>query len=169
MGFAFKGFDVDLSSTVPLGSGLSSSVALEIAFLKAIHSAFNLHLTETEIALVGQKIENDFVGAKVGIMDQMACGLARFGEALFLDTKSLTFERIKLPLEKMDLVVINSGVKHDNSNGDYNQRRAECEQACQLLGIQQLRELSEVDLPRLRDLPDVLGRRARHIVTENAR
>ena len=169
MGCPLSGFDLEIHSTVPDGSGLSSSAALEISFLKALRSAFSLALTDNEIALLGQRIENEFVGARVGIMDQMACTYASFGEALFLDTKTLEMERVKLPMEKMDLVVINSGLTHQNSGGDYNQRRSECESACRELGVKELRELSIVDLPLLDSLSDTLRRRARHVITENAR
>ena len=121
------------------------------------------------MAQLGQRIENDFVGANVGIMDQMACAFAKFGEALFLDTKDLKFERVQLPMNEMDLVVINSGVEHRHAGGDYNQRRKECEDACRELGIKELREFTKADLPKLAILPDILRRRARHVITENER
>jgi galactokinase len=148
---------------------LSSSAALEMSFLEALKEAFQLKIGEITLAEIGQRIENDFVGARVGIMDQMACSLAKDDEALFLDTKKMTYERIPIPVDKFDLVVINSGLKHQHAGGDYNQRRSECEQACHWLGISQLRELSMKDLPRLDKLPDLLKRRARHVITENQR
>jgi galactokinase len=102
-------------------------------------------------------------------MDQMASSLADARTALFLDTRDLTFERIPLPLDAADLVVIHSGVTHVHAGGEYNARRAACEQACQLLGVPQLRDLTLADLPRLAQLPSPLDRRARHVVTENDR
>jgi galactokinase len=168
-GHRLSGFDVHVDSTVPVGSGLSSSAALEISVLKALREAFHLKLTDEALALIGQRTENEFVGARVGIMDQMACALANAGEALFLDTKTLAYEHVRIPTEKMDLIVINSGLAHQNSSGSYNQRRAECEEACKLLGVQELRELDIKDLPRLEKLPEVLKRRARHVITENQR
>lgn len=168
-GLLKKGFEVHVDSSVPIGSGLSSSAALEVSFLKALRDAFNLSLDDRQLARIGQRAENEFVGARVGIMDQMACGLAKAGEALFLDTQTLSYEQVILSSDEMDLVVINSGLAHQNSNGDYNQRRAECEKACELLGIQSLRELKVQDLPKLEKLPDVLKRRARHVITENQR
>ncbi|MES3039098.1 MAG: galactokinase [Bdellovibrionota bacterium] len=168
-GHPVRGFNIHVESTVPVGSGLSSSAALEVSLLKALREMFSLKLTEIEIAKIGQQIENEFVGAKVGIMDQMACALANFGEALFLDTKKMEFERIRIPTEKMDLVVINSGVEHQHAGGDYNQRRSECEQACEKLFIRELREFGIEDLPKLKELPDKLMRRARHVITENER
>jgi galactokinase len=155
-----------------MGGGLSSSAALEVALLKAINELFDLNLNEIEIAKLGQRVENEFVGAHVGIMDQMAASLGRLGEALFIDTRDLTFRRLPLPPEQIRLLVINSGVVHNHALGDYNQRRAECEQACRLLGLRELRDFKmdgTNSLQRLRTLPDVLQKRARHVVTENNR
>lgn len=162
-----RGFDLRVRSNIPAGSGLSSSAALEVALLRALSLLFHFDLSELEIARMGQKIENDFVGARVGILDQMACALARFGEALYLDTQSLEFERIPLPMGKMDLVVIDSGISHRHSTGDYNQRRAECEEAARLLRVPSLRAVT--NLTQLDALPEPLRRRARHVVTENVR
>jgi galactokinase len=165
-----SGFEAHIVSTIPEGSGLSSSAALEMSFLKGLKELFNLDLSEIQLALIGQRIENEFVGARVGIMDQMATSLAQGGEALFLDTLALTYERIKLPLEEMDVLVINSGISHKLSatDGGYNQRRAECEEACQILGIKYLRELTPQELLTI-ELPPQLMKRARHVVTENER
>lgn len=164
------GFEARIQSTMPEGSGLSSSAALEISFLKALRRAFNIDVSDVDLALMGQRIENEFVGARVGIMDQMAVSLAKMGEALFLDTKELTYERITLPLAKMDLIVINSGLSHQLSahDGGYNQRRAQCEEACRIIGIHQLRDIDESTLAK-KNLPPDLAKRARHVVTENAR
>jgi galactokinase len=164
------GFEAVIESTIPEGSGLSSSAALEISFLKALRSAFKLDVSDVELALMGQRIENEFVGARVGIMDQMSACLAKTGEALFLDTRELIYERLKLPLDKMDLIIINSGLSHQLSttDGGYNQRRAQCEEACAILGIKQLRDISVTALAT-KKLPDTLARRARHVVTENER
>lgn len=169
LGFKFSGFDLEIDSTVPVGSGLSSSAALEVALMKAIREAFALDLNDLTLARAGQRIENEFVGANVGIMDQMACTLAQWGEALFLDTQSLDYQRVKLPLDEMDLIVLNSGISHRLTDGGYNQRRSECEQACKALGVKSLREMKVQDLNQIEELPDVLCRRARHVVTENDR
>ena len=168
-GFELGGFTAEVSSTVPEGSGLSSSAALEVAFVQALREAFALRIDGVEVAKLGQRIENEFVGARVGIMDQMACSFARAGEALYLDTKTLEYERVRLPIDQMDLIVINSGLAHQNSGGDYNQRRSECENACAGLGIQSLRELGPDGLERIAKLPDIPQRRARHVFTENER
>ncbi len=167
-GHALRGFDVRIRSDVPMGSGLSSSAALEVSLLRALRQAFGLQLDDVQLARIGQRAENEFVGARVGIMDQMAASLADEQTALFLDTRSLTYERIPLP-PGADLVVVHSGVAHRHAAGDYNTRRAECERACALLGIAHLRDLGPGDLPRVALLPPPLDRRARHVVTENQR
>jgi galactokinase len=162
------GFELDIRSDVPLGAGLSSSAALEVALLRAMRQEFGLDLTDVNLALLGQRAENDFVGARCGIMDQMAATLADAGSALFLDTRSLDYRRVPLPA-RADLVVIHSGVSHEISGGDYNTRRAECEEAARLLGVAQLRDVTLAELPRLERLPEPLRRRARHVVTEDER
>jgi galactokinase len=167
-GHAVRGFEAAVASTVPIGSGLSSSAALQVAGLRALRAAFALDLDDVALALLAQRAESEFVGARVGVMDQMAASLAAEGVALFLDTQSLAFDRIPLPAGA-DLVVVDSGVAHAHATGGYNARRAECERAAALLGVSSLREIAVADLPRLEALPVPLGRRVRHVVTENAR
>jgi len=167
-GHRVTGFTLQIASTVPVGSGLSSSAALEIALLRALREAFDLPLEDVALARIGQRVENAFVGAPVGIMDQMACALADETHALFLDARSLAFERVAIP-ERAALVVLDSGVAHNHAAGDYRTRRAECERAAGLLGVPQLRDAAMGDLGRIASLPEPLNRRARHVVTENAR
>ncbi|HEX7184894.1 MAG TPA: galactokinase [Thermoanaerobaculia bacterium] len=167
-GHRLGGFDLRIDSDVPLGSGLSSSAALEVSLLRALREAFGLQIDDVALALLGQKAENDFVGAPVGVMDQMAASLADERQALFLDTRNLHFERVPLP-EGVDLVVIDSGISHHHASGEYRIRRQECERAAELLGFPQLRDLDNHDLWRLSALPEPLDRRARHVITENAR
>jgi galactokinase len=168
-GFAdFDGFELAIQSDVPLGAGLSSSAALEVAVLRALRHAFVLELDDVRLAQLAQGAENDFVGAHCGIMDQMAASLADDTAALFLDTRSLKYRRVRLPVDA-DLVVIHSGVSHEISGGDYNTRRAECEEAARRLGVAQLRDLSSADVARVLELPDPLGHRARHVITEDER
>ncbi len=167
-GFGLGGADIRIESTVPLGSGLSSSAALEIALLRAFRDAYTLPLEDVQMALLGQRAENEFVGAPVGVMDQMACTLAGPGQALFLDTRSLDWTVVPLP-SSAELIVLNSGVTHNHAKGDYRTRRAECEEAARRLGVAQLRDLDVQDLPRVMELPEPFGRRARHVVTEDAR
>jgi galactokinase len=167
-GHPLRGFDAWIGSRVPVGSGLSSSAALEVALLRALRAAFGLALDDVALALVGQRAEVDFVGARVGVMDQMASSLADERSALFLDTRSLAWERVALPAA-VELVVIDSGVTHAHATGGYNERRAECEAACAALGLASLRDIDAVDAARIAALPEPLGRRVRHVRTENAR
>jgi len=167
-GFALRGFMGRIESNVPLGSGLSSSASLTVALMRALRRAFDLGLDDVHIARLGQRVENEFVGARVGIMDPMAASLADQGTALFLDCRNLEFQRVPLPTGA-DLIILHSGLAHQHSAGDYNTRRSECEKACELLGVQQLRDLSTQDLNRVKTLPDPFRRRAHHVITENER
>jgi galactokinase len=167
-GYSLGGFDALVESDVPIGSGLSSSAAIEIAMLRALRNAFGLTIDAVTMARIGRRAENDFVGAQTGVMDQMAIGLADPGTALFLDTRTLEYQKVPLP-PAADLVVLNSGVAHNHAAGDYNTRRAECEQASQLLGVAELRDVPIDDLARVNALPEPFNRRARHVITENAR
>lgn len=167
-GAALDGFELRVSSDVPVGSGLSSSAALEVAALRAMRLAFELELDDVEIARLAQRAEVDFVGAPVGLMDQMASSLGDPDHVLFLDTRTLGFERIALP-KALGLVVIDSGVAHQHAGGGYASRRAESEAAARALGVSCLRDIGLDALSRINALPDLLARRARHIVSENAR
>lgn len=167
-GQRLTGFALRVESEVPLGSGLSSSAALEISLLRALRAAFRLPLSDRELARLGQQAENELVGAPVGILDQMASSLGGPDEALLLDTRTLEFERLPLP-KTCELVVIHSGLSHNHAHGDYRTRRAECEQAAALLSVSKLRDVALAELARTRALPPPLDRRARHVITENAR
>jgi len=125
--------------------------------MRALRSAFHLELTDVRIAQLGRRVENEFVGAQVGIMDPMAASLADERHALFLDARTLYFERVPLPAEA-DLVVIHSGVSHRLAAGEgYNTRVLECKLACELLGVSKLRDVGEADLPRIAKLPEPLN------------
>ena len=167
-GVDLPGFDLHLTSTVPIGGGVTSSAALEISVLRALRDRFALPLDDVELAKIGRASENDFVGAPVGIMDQMASSVGREDEALFLDTRTLAVERIPLP-RTMQLVVFDSGVTHQHAGGEYATRRRESFEAASRLGVPFLRDAGIDMLPRVDALEPVLGRRARHIVTENQR
>jgi galactokinase len=162
------GFDLHIDSSIPPGGGLGSSAALQVATLRALREAFELSLADVMLARLAQRAEVEFVGAPVGIMDQMASSLAREREALFLDTRTLEYERVPLPAG-LALVVVDSGVRHQHAGGDYATRRRESEAAARLLGVERLRDAGPDALARLADLPPVAARRARHILTENAR
>ena len=167
-GVRVGGFDLRVRSDVPIGSGLSSSAALEVATLRALRAAFDLDLPDVALAQTAQRAEVQFVGVPVGIMDQMASSLAGEHEALFLDTRSLYFERIPFP-SSLDLVVLDSGVAHRHASGEYVTRRREADEAARQLGVPRLRDLPVDQLDRLSAIPALLARRARHIVRENQR
>jgi galactokinase len=162
------GFDARIDSDVPPGAGLSSSAALEVSMLRALRQAFGWELDDTRLALLGQRAEVEFVGAPVGVMDQMASSLGRPGTALFIDTQSLRTEQVPLPAG-LGIAVVHSGISHDHASGEYRVRRRESEEASGAMGVSSLRALGVDDLPRIATLPSPLDRRARHVVTENAR
>jgi galactokinase len=166
-GCAIGGFDARVESTLPLGGGLSSSASLEIAFVRALATAFGLTIDGVEAARIGHLAETGFVGAPVGIMDQMAASLATDDAALFLDTRTLDCERMPLP-ERAELMVIDSGIAHRHAGGEYKTRRAQCDEAAGRLGVAALRDVTSND-DRIASLPEPLGRRVRHVVTENER
>jgi galactokinase len=168
LGHKLQGFDIRIESDVPVGSGLSSSAALEISVAAALRAVHNLRMSDVELAKLGQWAENEFVGAPTGIMDQMVVGLGEAGSALFLDTRSLAYEQVKLPAT-VELIIIDSGVRHRHASGDYATRRSECEDASRALGVRQLRDVTTRDMARIEALPPKLCRRARHVVTENDR
>jgi galactokinase len=155
-----------IDSSIPIGAGLSSSAALEIATLRAVRSLFTLNLTDVELAQIAQQAEHQFAGVQCGIMDQMAVSLADSQHLLFLDTRSLEYERIPIPAGA-EVRVIDSGIRRALTHSGYNQRRIECETAAKLLGISTLRDLN--NLAQLQDLPSPLQQRARHVFTENQR
>jgi len=164
-----EGFDLAVSADVPPGAGLASSAALEVAVLRALRRAFRLSFDDLALALLARRVENEFVGAPVGIMDPMASSLAPEASALFLDTRSLAHEEVRIPPDA-ELAVIDSGVPHEHARGGYRTRRAECDEAARRLGVTELRDVLGRDPETLaRDLPDPLGRRVRHVLTENMR
>jgi galactokinase len=175
-GASLRGFDVMVHSDVPAGSGLSSTAALAVAVLRALRAAFDLTLSDIDIARLGERAAVDFVGAPPGITELMASSLAGEREALFLDARTLMFNRIPLPYG-LDLVVIDSGIRAADAAGGGGAypganeavRRGEAERAASLLGVHCLRDVTLEELPRLASLPAVLARRARHVITENAR
>jgi galactokinase len=162
------GFDLSVKSEIPLGSGLASSAALVVAVLRALRLAFAHRYGDVELALIGQRVETEFVGAPVGVMDPMVCSLGESGQALFIDTRSLQYAHVPFP-NGVEPLVISSGLVHQHATGDYRIRRSECEQAAKLLGISQLRDLSSDHLAQVAALPPPLNRRARHVFTEDQR
>jgi len=155
-----------VDSDVPIGAGLSSSAALEVATLRALRAMLHIQVDDEQIAHLAHEAETRHAGVNCGILDQMACSLAPTGQMLYLDTRSL--ERRLLPLPAgAELLVIDSGVSRSLAASGYNQRRAECEEAASLLGVASLRDV--VDLPPPGILPAALFRRVRHVCSENDR
>ena len=157
---------IHLSSDVPMGVGLSSSAALEVATLRALQLLTAAPWDDVGIARMAQRAEVLHAGVRCGIMDQMAASLAGSMQALWLDTR--THERRLVPLPAgSEILVLHSGIQPELAAGDYNTRRAECERAAQLLGLASLRDI--VDPSVAQQLPEPLGRRVRHVLCENAR
>ena len=165
-GLTLRGFTAEVRSEVPVGAGVSSSAAFLVALLRALREAFALEFDDTTLALAAQRAEVDFVGARVGIMDQLAASQGYLGEALLIDTADRSIERVTIPVG-IALVVLDSGVRHAHAGGDYNTRRAECEDAARRLGVPSLRNVRSMDA--LDRLPPHLARRVRHVLTENER
>lgn len=162
------GLRVMIASDLPVGSGLSSSAAVEVATLRAATDLFGIALTPVEIAQMARRAENDYVGMPCGIMDQYSVSVGTPGHAVFLDTRKLTSEVAPLP-QTHALGIVHSGVGHKLTDDGYATRVAECKAACAALGVEMLSDLTMADLPRLEALEAPLGARARHIVTENDR
>jgi len=161
------GFDLFVASELPVGSGMSSSGAIEVATAVALLSARGIEIAAIETAQLCQAAENGFVGARTGIMDQYTALLARGGNALLLDCRSLQAEPVPLPDGRFTWVLADSRVRHELASSAYNERRRECESAAATLGLTSLREATDADLERISN-PVERGR-ARHVVTENAR
>jgi galactokinase len=155
-----------INSSIPIGAGLSSSAALEIAVLRAVRLLLSLDLSDVDLARLGQQVEHQFAGVQCGIMDQMAVSLADPQQLLFLDTRTLAYECIPIPTGS-EILVIDSGIRRALSNSGYNQRRIECKTAAQRLGLSALRDLK--NLTQLQSLSPLLQKRARHVFTENQR
>ena len=166
------GVDLAFASDVPVGAGLSSSAAIEGATAAALAETWRLDVDRVGLARAGRTAENEAVGAPTGIMDQMASMLGRPDSAIFLDCRSLAAEVVELGFAGagLELVVIDTGVKHSHATGGYGERRAACERGAAILGVPALRDASPADLARAEALMDgVTFRRVRHVVTENQR
>lgn len=165
---AETGLRILVASDLPVGAGLSSSAAVEVCTLRAAGSLTGAQLDPVAVALRARSVENDFVGMPCGIMDQFAVSVGTPGAALFLDTRTLTHRRVPLPGGHRFLV-IHSGVSHRLTDDGYSTRVAECNAACEALGVDMLSDLGPNDLERVASLRPPLNRRARHVVTENQR
>src|SRR4051812_767355 len=167
------GARLEISGDVPRGGGLSSSAAMTVALALALlelspDPAGNEGLRRDPIALARlcSRVENEWTGARTGLLDQVASLCGARDAALLIDFRSLEVERVPLELEGWRFAIADSGERHSHASSGYNERREECASACRLLGIDSLRE---ADLGQLAELPQPLGDRARHVLEENAR
>lgn len=173
-GFQFHGMDAAIVGDVPIGAGLSSSAAMEVATAVTLRALWQLPLPPVQLALLCQKAENEFVGMQCGIMDQFISTLGREGHALWIDCRSLEYELAPLPAGHA-IVVCDTRKRRGLVDSQYNARRQECEQGVQLLGqhlpgIRLLRDVSSADLQRYgHELPPVVLKRCRHVVSEDER
>ena len=168
-GYDVPPLEIQVSSDVPMGAGLSSSAALECSIALAINDLLDLRLPRTALVRIARRAENDFVGVPSGILDQSASLLCRPGHALLLDCRSGDTAAVRFaPKEQsLSLVAIDTRVRHDLADGQYARRHEECAAAASALGLRSLRDATMPDLGRLTD--PLLHARARHVVTENAR
>jgi galactokinase len=178
-GVTLRGADIGIFSNVPVGAGLSSSAALEVSIASALLGISGNGLSRAEVAKLCQRAENEFVGARVGIMDQFASCFGSAGHAILLDCRSLEYKLLPLPTG-VDMVICNTMVKHGHSGGEYNERRAQCEEGVRLLRqyFPSIRALRDVTLAQLESnrtdvrqtrLPELIYRRCHHVISENER
>lgn len=169
IGYPIKGVDISVSGNVPQGAGLSSSAALEVVIGQTFKELFKLELSQSDIALIGQQAENEFVGCNCGVMDQMISAEGREYHAMLLDCRSLETKAVPIP-EDLAVVIINSNKKRGLVDSEYNTRRDQCEEAARIFGVKALRDVNIEEFEKRKsELDDVVAKRARHVITENMR
>ena len=167
-GCELKGFDAVMTGDVPRGAGLSSSAAVELATARAFAAVSGLAWDASQMAKISQKAENEWVGVNCGIMDQMASAASRAGYALFLDCRTLEYQHAPLP-EDTSVVILDTSTRRGLVDSAYNERRSQCEEAARWFGVKALRDVSLDEFKKRSGLSEIVMKRARHIVTENAR
>ena len=174
-GFKLSGASMLIESRVPVGSGLSSSAALEMSAGLALLSTVGGELNSEKLALLGQKAENQFVGMNCGIMDQFISMHGKKGYALFLDCRTLDYEHVPLKSNNIRIVICNTMVKHELGSSEYNKRRAECERGVAIMSedypdIKALRDVTLEQFEKVQEkLPDIVRKRCRHVISEDER
>jgi galactokinase len=169
LGRAVPNLDAAITSSVPIGAGLSSSAALEVAFATILEQVTGVTLSPIDKALLCQRAEHTFPGAPVGIMDMLTSIRAKAGNALLIDCRTNQSQDVPLPeAHDASVLIIDTKVKHELSGGEYADRRAACEEAAKLLGVDSLRDATPEMLSRAK-LPPILHKRALHVVAENTR
>jgi galactokinase len=173
-GYRLRGARLEIRGEVPIGSGLSSSAAIEVATACALTAISGVEIDKQELALLCQRAENEFVGARVGIMDQFVSLFGQQQKALFLDCRTLESELLPLP-DNVRLIICNTMVKHELASSAYNERREQCETGVKVFArrfpeITALRDVGLTELELFKnELSEVVYRRCRHVITENGR
>jgi galactokinase len=169
-GYTVPSLDMTIASSVPLGAGLSSSAALEVAVCGALEAELGIQLDPLEKARLCQAAEHEYALVPCGLMDQLACVFGRRGHALFIDCRTEQPQLVALRDPQLSVLICNSNVRHSLADGEYGKRRAQCQHAAAALGVTSLRDASVKEVltagPRLDELH---LRRARHVTTENQR
>jgi galactokinase len=161
------GFEAEFTSTLPLGAGLSSSAALEVCTAVLLMRLFHFSVGRLDLAKICRKAENEFVGVSCGLLDQVSSIFGKKEHAIFLDCRAETVENVAFP-HGVALLVVNSGVKHALTGGEYNDRRDQCFEAARILGVPALRDTTTTQL-NAAAMPELVKRRASHVVGENER
>ena len=170
-GYKLKGWEGVMAGDVPIGAGLSSSAAVELATARAFMCVSDFEWNPVKMAKTGQRAENHWVGVKCGIMDQMASAASKAGHALFLDCRSLEIQHIPMPAD-MVVAVMDTSTRRGLVDSAYNERRSQCEEAARYFGVKALRDVSVKEFEERRgkkEVNEAVWRRARHIITENQR
>jgi galactokinase len=173
-GIPIRGANLVVKGNVPIGAGLSSSAALEVATASALLGVSGLDVQRREIASICQRAEHDYAGTKCGIMDQFVSCFGEANHALLLDCRSLDYQSLGIS-EQVRIVVCNTMVKHELASGEYNRRQADCDASVRFLErfLPDIRALRDVTIEQLAaygaDMPNLVRRRSEHVVSENAR
>jgi galactokinase len=168
-GLPLQGWEGVLATDVPIGASLSSSAALEMSVARAFQATGGWEWNGKQVALLGQKAENEWLGAQTGVMDQLISALGQEGHALLIDCRSYEFEAVPLAAE-MAVVILDTNIRRSLVTSAYNERRAQCEEAADYFMVRSLRDLSLTQfLEAEAHLPDLMQRRARHVITESLR
>jgi galactokinase len=174
-GIPLVGMDALISNTLPVGSGLSSSAAIEVGTARALLKLAGCDMDGSRIALLAQKAEHEFAGVPVGIMDQTIVASGKAGHAVLLDCRDLTRQFVPLDNKELRVVIVNSMVKHELSEGEYGKRRQQCQEGVRYFqkqspGVRALRDVTIAEIEAAEGkLDDVVFRRCRHVVSEIAR
>ncbi len=166
-GYPVGGFEAEYASTLPLGAGLSSSAAIEVATAVLLTQLFHFEIDPLALAKLCRKAENEFVGVSCGLLDQVSSVFGKKDHAIYLDCRAETVESIPFP-PSVGLLIVHSGVKHALTGGEYNERRSQCLEAAKLLGVETLRDATTARLHAAK-ISETIKHRALHITGENER